>query len=166
MSRWLKNMSEERGATILTTLFFLICLGGLVSLLLFQEQVGLLAMRMQQTADLATKGARAAGKWEYVHANGEKRRILFATTREAERNEANIIRGAREEAEMLIQRNKAALRKEAVAFRVIHQKGEQAYLYRQGLYHVRLEASSLLDLFGEPASITVSKTSQSGLYDP
>jgi hypothetical protein len=164
MRRYMELVSQERGATLVTTLFFLVCLSGLLSLLLFQEQADFLEMKTQQTADLITKGARAAGRWEYVDADGEKRQMLFATTREAERNGAAIIRGAREEADILLRLNEPSLRKEADVIQVIHQKGEQKYLYRQGLYHVRLEVSSLIELFWETTRVTLSKVSQSGLY--
>jgi hypothetical protein len=155
---------EERGAILVTTLFFLFCLCGLLSLLLFQEQAGLLIMKTQQTADLITKGARAAGKWEYFDEDGERQQKLFATSREAQRQGAAIIRGAREEAEILWRLNEPSLRNEAEQVVAIHQKGEQRYLYRQGIYHLQLEVTSLLQLFWETTRVMVSRASQSGLY--
>jgi hypothetical protein len=155
---------QERGAVMMTALFFIFCLCGLISLLLFQEQIGLLTMRIQQTADVVTKGARAAGKWEYVTDRGEKKSVLFATTEEARRSQADIIRGAREEAEMLWRMNEQSLRKQADSIVAVHQKGERKYLYGQGVYHLRLETISQLQLFWKAVQAKIVRVSQSGVY--
>lgn len=164
MRQTIDLFSEERGTILVTTLFFLFCLCGLLSLLLFQEQADLLSMKTQMTADVITKGARAAGKWEYVDEDGEKQLMLFETTREAQRRDAVIIRGAREEAEILLSLNEPSLKKSADQVTAVHQKGEQKYLYRQGIYHLQLEVSSVIQLFSETTRVKVSRVSQSGLY--
>lgn len=156
-------LRREEGAILLTTIFFLFCLCGLLSMLLLVEQAGLHRTKVQQTADIVTKGARAAGKWEYVDGNGEIQKILIATTREAERRNASIIRGAREEADILITLNEPALREVLEQVTVTHQKGEQRYLYKQGIYHLRLEAKSNIQLFWEVMLLSFSRVSQSGL---
>jgi hypothetical protein len=155
---------QERGGVMMTALFFIFCLCGLISLLLFQEQIGLLTMRVQQTADVVTKGARAAGKWEYINDRGEKKNILFATAEEARRRRADIIRGAREEADMLWRMNEPALLKQAESIVAVHQKGERKSLYSQGVYHLRLEAISQLQLFWKTVRVAISRVSQSGVY--
>jgi hypothetical protein len=159
-----KLFVQERGGVMMTALFFIFCLCGLLSLLLFQEQIGLLTMRMQQTADVVTKGARAAGKWEYVNDRGEKKSVLFATTEEASRRRADIIRGAREEADMLWRMNEQSLWEQAESITAVHQKGERKYLYSQGVYHFRLEVISQLQLFWESVRVTIARVSQSGVY--
>jgi len=160
-----QRLREERGAVMLTTIFFLFCLGGLLSLLLFLEQGDLLEMKTQHSADLVSKGARAAGKWEYVDSEGEKQTRLFATTEEAVQNEADIIRGAREEADILWRLNWLALAREGGEAHAIHQKGEKSYLYRQGIYHVRVEASRSLPILWGDLVVNVGRVSQSGIYE-
>jgi hypothetical protein len=160
-----ERMAEERGTITLTALFFLLCLGGLVSLLLLLGQAGLLSMQAQQTADIVSKGARAAGKWEYTDDQGSKRTYLFATTREARRHNADIVRGAREEADILWRLNSPAVERRADEAVIIHQKGEQKYLYRQGIYHVRVQVFSRLPLLWQEVEAGLDRTSQSGIYD-
>lgn len=160
-----KRMREERGSIMISTIFFLVCLGGLLSLLLFLEQTDLLEMKMQHTADLVSKGARAAGKWEYLDSEGDKQVQLIATTVEAEQKEADIIRGAREEAEILWQLNSSALERRDIEAYAIHQKGERSYLYQQGLYHVRIEAESSVPTFWDHLDVKLSRVSQSGVYE-
>lgn len=162
MKPLIQAVKEERGAVLLTTLFFLFCLCGLLSLLLFIEQADFLQMKTQQTADIITKGARAAGKWTYVDGSGEKREILFATTREAQQRKAEIIRGAREEAAILWSLNEAGLQKNAEELSVIHQKGERKSLYNQGIYHLRITVNSRIELVGESVPVTFPRVSQSG----
>jgi hypothetical protein len=160
-----ERLGEERGTITLTALFFLLCLGGLVSLLLLLGQAGLLSMQAQQTADIVSKGARAAGKWEYIDGQGSKRTYLFATTREARRHNADIVRGAREEAELLWRLNSPAVERRAVEVSIIHQKGEQKHLYRQGIYHVRVQVFSRLPLMWQETEAELDRTAQSGIYD-
>jgi hypothetical protein len=160
--RWKKSWDEERGTAALTSLYFIICLAGLLSLLLFVGQAGFMEMRTQQTADLITKGARAAGKWVYVDpGTGKVKKRLFATEREARRFKADIIRGAREEAEILYRLNEPGLQKNAKEMMVVHQKGEQKYLYRQGIYHLRLQVVSEAALFWESIELFLERVSQS-----
>lgn len=160
-----QRIREERGSVMLTALFFLFCLGSLLSILLLEEQADLMEMQMQHTADIVSKGARSAGKWEYIDEQGEKRKMLFATTREAERFGAQIIRGAREEADILWNVNRPALEQGADTAAIIHQKGEQRHLYGQGIYHVRVEAKRSMSLFWETFRATAERVSQSGIYD-
>ncbi|WP_289141464.1 hypothetical protein [uncultured Brevibacillus sp.] len=122
-------------------------------------------MKTQHTADLISKGARAAGKWVYVDSEGEKQTRLFATTEEAIQNEADIIRGAREEADILWRLNRSALSSEGGEVHAIHQKGEISYLYRQGIYHVRVEASRSLPIFWGDLVVKIGRVSQSGIYE-
>lgn len=159
------KLADEKGAVMLTMIFFLFCLGSLVSLLLFQEQADYLKMKVQHTADLISKGARAAGKWEYVDTEGERRTRLFATTDEAVGSEAEIIRGAREEAEILWGNNRSSLEKGFDRARITHQKGEQPYLYRQGIYHVRIGVDSNVPYLWDDVDIRMERVSQSGVYD-
>lgn len=160
-----QHLQEERGAVMLTALFFLFCLGSLLSLLLLLEQAALMEMQVQHTADVVTKGSRAAGKWEYVDEQGEKRQRLFATTQEAERYEATIIRGAREEADILWGLNSPSLEKGAGYAGAVHQKGEKASLYAQGIYYLRVEVKREIPLFWDLFSVKLDRVSQSGVYD-
>lgn len=162
---FLKRAREERGATMITALFFLFCLGSLLSILLFLEQTDYLEMKMQHTADLITKGARAAGKWEYTDSNGEEQVRLFATQKEANRYEAQIIRGAREEAGILWRLNGPNLERSSDEISVIHQKGERPYLYLQGIYHLELEVEQSIPVFWDELFVKLSRVSQSGVYD-
>lgn len=159
------KLADERGAVMITMIFFLFCLGGLLSILLFQEQANFLQMNTQHTADLISKGARAAGKWEYVDTEGERQTRLYATTEEAVQSEAEIIRGAREEAEILWNFNRSSLERGTDSARVTHQKGEKRYLYRQGIYHVRIEVDRSLSLFWGDEEVELERVSQSGTYD-
>lgn len=152
---------EERGTVLITALFFFLFLGGLCSLLLFVGQVGLTQMKAQQTADLVSKGARAVGKWTVVGDDGKPRTILFATRAEAIQHGANIVRGAREEAELLIQRNQSEFPRSVEMVTAIHQKGEQRYLYREGIYHIVLQLKSKWELLWQTVRTTVSRVSQS-----
>ncbi|MGG4494182.1 hypothetical protein [Brevibacillus reuszeri] len=160
-----QRLREERGAVLISTIFFLFSLGGLLSLLLFLEQSDLLEMKTQHTADIVSKGARAAGKWEYVDSEGKRQLRLFATTEEAIQNDADIIRGAREEAAILWQLNRSALASEAKVAHAIHQKGEKAYLYRQGIYHVRIETEKSIPIWWGELDAKVGRVSQSGVYE-
>lgn len=160
-----QRIREERGAIMLTALFFLFCLGSLLSLLLLQEQAALLKMEMQHTADVVTKGARAAGAWEYIDEQGERKKRLFATSREAERYEAAIIRGAREEAEILWRLNGPSLEPGSDLAVAVHQKGEKPSYYRQGFYHVRVEVKRDIPLFWDLFSVKLDRVSQSGVYE-
>lgn len=155
-------VAEERGTVLITALFFFLFLGGLCSLLLFVGQVGLTKMKAQQTADLVSKGARAAGKWTETGEDGKRRTILFATRAEALRQGVHIVRGAREEAELLVDRNRSAFPQSVAAVSAIHQKGERRYLYRQGIYHVVLELESEWELFWQSVRSTLRRVSQSG----
>jgi hypothetical protein len=163
MKPFMHAVKEERGAVLLTTLFFLFCLCGLLSLLLFIEQAAFLQMKTQQTADIVTKGARTAGKWTYFDSSGDKREILFATTREARQRKAEIIRGAREEAAILWSLNEPGLEKNVEKLSVIHQKGERKSLYKQGIYHLRVTVKSRIELLGESVRVIFERVSQSGL---
>ncbi|MFP3393219.1 hypothetical protein [Brevibacillus sp. SIMBA_040] len=160
-----QRLREEHGAILVSTIFFLFCLGGLLSLLLFLEQSDLLEMKTQHTADIVSKGARAAGKWEYVDSEGERQLRLFATTDKAVQDDADIVRGAREEAAILWQLNSPALASEGKEARAIHQKGEKAYLYRQGIYHVRVEAGRSIPIWWGELDVQVRRVSQSGIYE-
>lgn len=158
------KLADERGAVMITMIFFLFCMCGLLSLLLFQEQANFLQMNTQHTADLISKGARAAGKWEYVNTEGERQTRLYATTEEAIQSEAEIIRGAREEAEILWNLNRSSLERGTDAH-ITHQKGEKPYLYRQGIYHVRIGVDSSLSLLWGDEDVELERVSQSGTYD-
>ncbi|GAA4721516.1 hypothetical protein [Brevibacillus fulvus] len=151
-----RQLTNERGAILLTTLFFLFCMCGLISILLLIGQASVAEMRTQQTADLVTKGARAAGKGVY---KGEAR--LFATTREANQQKVEIIRGAREEAEILVNLNKSGLEKSGKVKGITHQKGNLHYLYAQGIYHLRIELQTELVLMWDALRLTFQKVSQS-----
>lgn len=150
---------------MITMIFFLFCLGGLLSLLLFQGQAHFASMNAQHTADLITKGARTAGRWEYVDTEGERQTRLFATTDEAIQAEAQIIRGAREEAEILWNHNRSSLEPGTDTAYVIHQKGEKPSLYRQGIYYVRIGVDSSLSTFWREIDLKLERVSQSGTYD-
>lgn len=154
---------QERGAVMITALFFLFCLCGLVSLLLFIEQTDLVEMKTQQTADLITKGARAAGTWTYTNDVGDVQKVLFETTAEANRRKAKIIRGAREEADILWRLNLPSLQKEGSKVKAIHQRGEQSSLYRQGIYHLRIFNQDRVHLIWESVLLSFERVSQSGL---
>ncbi|WP_243014857.1 hypothetical protein [Brevibacillus borstelensis] len=161
----IQQLAEERGTMTVTALFFLICTGGLLSIMLIQGQASLASMRVQQTADIVSKGARAAGAWEYQDADGETKKILVATSSEAKRYEADIVRGAREEAGLLWELNRPAVERQAESATVVHQKGERKSLYGQGIYHVKIEARQKLHhLWGE-SDVTFRRVSQSGMYD-
>lgn len=159
--KWGKHFVEERGAIMVTALFFFFCLGGLVSLLLLQEQADLWEMHMQQTADTISKGARAAGKWEYYDDQGEKHKLLLATTDEARRYQADIIRGARDEAQILWNLNKPTWKNQKDSVDIVHQKGERNQLYRQGIYHVSVEMKKEIPLFWERFDLKLERVSQS-----
>lgn len=165
LHHFLNRVKEERGATMITVLFFLFCLGSLLSILLFLEQTDYLKMKMQHTADLITKGARAAGKWEYVDTNGDKQIRLFATTEEAERRDADIIRGAREEAGILWRLNRGNLEGTSAEVSVIHQKGERPYLYLQGIYHLEVKLEKDIPVFWDELFVKMNRVSQSGVYE-
>lgn len=160
---WRQLVRQERGAVMITTLFFLFCLCGLLSLLLFIEQTDLIKMKTQQTADLITKGARAAGTWAYVTGTGDVQKMLFETTEEASRRKANIIRGAREEAEILWKLNLPSLQEEDRRVTAVHQKGEQGSLYRQGIYHLRIFNQNRVHLLWETVLLSFERVSQSGI---
>ncbi|RNB77794.1 hypothetical protein EDM59_30460 [Brevibacillus nitrificans] len=166
LSRVRSKLADERGATLLTMIFFLFCLGGLLSLVLFQEQTHFLKMNVQQTADIISKGARAAGKWEYVDAEGNRQTRLFATKEEAIQSEAEIIRGAREEAEILWNDNRASLERGKLDdAHVVHQKGEKQHLYKQGIYYIWIGVETRLSSFTEDYQVKLERVSQSGTYD-
>lgn len=156
-----KQVADERGATMVTSLLFFFCLGTLLSIMLLQEQADFWEMRMQHTADIISKGARAAGKWEYVDPFGEEKKRLFATTKEAERYEADIIRGAREEAEILWRLNRPSFDNQHDYADIVHQKGENDRLYRQGVYHVNITLERELPLLWELFDLKIEKVSQS-----
>ncbi|MGN7472129.1 hypothetical protein [Brevibacillus sp. SAFN-007a] len=160
-----RGAEEESGATMITMLFFLFCLGSLLSLLLFAEQADYLKMNVQHTADLVTKGARAAGLWEYTDTEGKTQRRLYATSQEAEQADAKVIRGAREEADVLWRLNKPSLENKATGISVVHQKGERASLYRQGIYHLQVEVEQRIPVIWGELDVTVDRVSQSGVYD-
>lgn len=153
---------QQRGSAVIHTLYLIVCFGGLLSLLLFVEQASYLDMRVQQTADLTTKAARVAGEWEYYDKNsGEKKKRLFETTREAKKYHADIIRGAKEEALILLDLNAEGLERRAEEITIIHQKGNKKSLYLQGIYHLRILIKSELALFLKNRSITIERVSQS-----
>jgi len=159
---WRKHFADERGATMVTALFFFLCLGGLLSILLLQEQVDYWEMHMQQTADAISKGARAAGKWEYVDEQGEVQKRLFATTQEARRYEAGIIRGAREEAELLWGLNTPKWDNWSDdRTSIVHQRGERAHLYSQGIYHVSVGMKKNIPIFWNRFQLLLERVSQS-----
>lgn len=159
--KWSRRFAEERGAIMVTALFFFFCLGGLISLLLLQEQADLWEMHMQQTADAISKGARAAGKWEYYDDQGEKQKRLFATTDEARRYQAVIIRGAREEAQILWDLNSPKWESPRDSVKIVHQKGERSQLYRQGIYYVQVEVKKEIPLFWKMFDLRMERVSQS-----
>lgn len=162
---WRRLLVEEQGTVLITTMFFLICLFGLVSLLLLHEQATVLNMRTQQTADLITKGARTAGKWTYIDPEtGKKHTILFRTTSEARARQAKIIRGAREEAAILYKLNQSALYQEADRIEVEHQKGEKRWLYNAGIYHLAIDAEREALHVWDSVKLVLRRVSQSGLY--
>lgn len=163
--RYGPKLKDESGTIMVTMTFFLFCLGGLLSLLLFLEQTHLLKMNLQQTADLISKGARAAGKWEYIDATGERQARLYATTDEARQSEADVIRGAREEAEILWNQNQASLERKAGQARIVHQMGEKQHLYSQGIYYVWIDVKTTLSLFWGEDKVELERVSQSGAYD-
>ena len=115
-------IEEERGSILPTSLFFLICLCLLLSMVLFMQQVDVTQMRMQHTADIIVKGARTAGQWIEVDSETKRERaLLIATTEEAKRKKASIIRGAREEADILYRLNKPGLDQIAGDISITHQ---------------------------------------------
>lgn len=161
-----QRLAEEKGATMIMSMLFLTCLFGLLSLLVLIGQADLLEMKMQHTADIISKGARAAGKWTYIDkkTGHEIRTVLFATKREANKAEANIVRGAREEAEILFKLNKDALEGMADRLSVVHQKGEKHHLYDQGIYYLELFAEKEVQLSWDKASIELRRVSQSSIH--
>ena len=156
-----KHAADERGAAMVSGLLFFFCLGTLLSIMLLQEQADFWEMRMQHTADIVTKGARAAGKWEYVDAGGDWKKRLFATVEEAESRGADIVRGAREEAEILWRNNQPLFDNGRDFAEIVHQKGESKRLYRQGVYHVRVTLEKELPAFWDFFRLKVEKVSQS-----
>ncbi|WP_400161808.1 hypothetical protein ACAF76_020825 [Brevibacillus sp. TJ4] len=156
-----KRVADERGATMVTALLFFFCLGTLLSILLLQEQADFWEMRVQHTADIISKGARAAGKWEYVDSFGEEQKMLFATTEEAESFGASIIRGAREEAAILWEMNRPHFDNRGDSASIVHQRGERDSLYRQGVYHVRVTLEREIPLFWDLFDLKIEKVSQS-----
>jgi len=156
------HAADERGAVMVSALLFFVCLGTFLSILLLQEQADFWEMRMQQTADIVSKGARAAGKGEYVDGGGKVKKRLFATAREARRRGVEIVRGAREEAEILWRNNQPFLASSGRDFAaIVHQKGEQQRLYKQGIYHVRVTLEKELPAFWDFFCVKVEKVSQS-----
>jgi len=154
--------SEERGSAVIHALYLIVCFGGLLSILLFIEQVTYLDMRVQHTADLTTKAARVAGEWEYYDKEtGSKKKRLFETTKEAKKHHADIIRGAKEEAVILLDLNADGLEKRTEEIMIIHQKGNQKSLYVQGIYHLRIWVKSNLPLLLKNRTITMERVSQS-----
>lgn len=157
-----RRLKHENGAVMVTSIFILICLFGFLSLVLLLGQASLLGMRTQQTADLITKGARTAGKWTKLDPKtGEKQTMLFATTRDARKQKAHIIRGAREEAELLYELNREALEKSAQRVDITHQKGEKNFLYSQGIYHLELTVEQEALLLWENGHMKLRRVSQS-----
>ncbi|RNB82801.1 hypothetical protein EDM56_23165 [Brevibacillus fluminis] len=157
-------LKQEHGTVMLISLFFLICLFAFSSLVLLLGQGALVGMRTQQTADLITKGARAAGKWTKTNPEtGETKSRLFATTQEAREQNASIIRGAREEAEKLFELNRDALEKTAHRVDITHQKGEKHFLYNQGIYHLEITVEQEALLLWETPIMKVRRVSQSEL---
>ncbi|USG65979.1 hypothetical protein NDK47_01065 [Brevibacillus ruminantium] len=166
MSNWaVEKLAEERGTTTVTALFFLICMGGLLALLLVIGQVNLAKMRTQQTADIISKGARAAGAGEYLDLFGEKQSVLFATKQDALQHDADVVRGAREEAEELWRLNSPAITRQAKDATIRHQKGEQRRLYNQGIYYVEIVTDYPIHHFWGEVNGTFRRVSQSGIYD-
>ncbi|MGD8192488.1 hypothetical protein ACQCN2_21165 [Brevibacillus ginsengisoli] len=159
------RIAEERGATLITMLFFLTALIGLLSILLLAEQASLTEMRMQQTADLITKGARSAGEWEYKTPSGSWKKTLIATTEEANQVHADIVRGAREEAEILYQMNKESLQPDLHTVRITHQNGEEKGLYSRGIYRVAISVQKKIELLTSSIEVLFKRISQSGVYD-
>ncbi|WP_255298603.1 hypothetical protein [Brevibacillus dissolubilis] len=153
-------IADEQGTILPAALFFWICMAGFVSLLLLIEQADLTEMKTQQTADLIVRGARYAGEGVYVTKSGEEKRRLFATTEEGQHYKAELIRGAREEAEILLRYNQAGLLSTVDSMRIDHQKGEQGSLYYQGIYHVAVEVKKQTDLFGRNTELKFRRTAQ------
>src|SRR5690606_18439080 len=108
-----------------------------------------------------SKGARAAGQWRYIDESGKVQKRLFATTEEAREQQAKIIRGAREEAEILYQLNSREGLASVDQVTVVHQKGEKKYLYNQGIYHVAIELTQRISLFFESFAVTLRRVAQS-----
>ncbi|WP_235828027.1 hypothetical protein [Brevibacillus migulae] len=153
---------EERGSAVIHAIYLIGCFGGLLSILLFVEQVSYLDMRVQHTADLTTKAARVAGEWQYYDQDtGSMKKRLFETTKEAKEHHAEIIRGAKEEAVILLGLNADGLEKRTEEITIIHQKGNQKSLYKQGIYHVRIWVKSKLPLFLKNRTVTLERVSQS-----
>ncbi len=161
---FVNRLKEEQGTILLQTLFIMICLFGFLGLLLFMEQASLMKMQVQQTADVITKGARAAGSAEYTDSMGTTHKLLVATDREAAQRKLNIVRGAREEADILYSLNKKTLQTSAESVSVVHQKGEQRSLYDQGIYHLALTVEKRAALVWDSFLMTIRRTSQSGVY--
>lgn len=157
---------EQKGTIAITNLYLILCLAGLVSLLLFSEQVTYLDMRLQQTADLTTKAARVAGAWEYTDDAGVRKKRLFATLEEAQEERADIIRGAQEEAAILLSANGEALDKITDELTIVQQRGNQRSLYKQGIYHLSITADAQIPLFGKTQPITMVRVSQSQVKQP
>lgn len=152
---------EERGSILPTSLFFLICLCLLLSMVLLMQQADLTQMRIQQTADVIVKGARTAGQWTKVDPETKEVRVsLIATTEEARRKKANIIRGAREEAEILYRLNKTGLNQTVRDINITHQKGEKPSLYTQGIYYVAIEMKKKIYMIFEEREFRFRRTSQ------
>ncbi|MCR8965267.1 hypothetical protein GOP56_16500 [Brevibacillus sp. 7WMA2] len=157
-------IEEERGSILPTSLFFLICLCLLLSMVLFMQQVDVTQMRMQHTADIIVKGARTAGQWIEVDSETKRERaLLIATTEEAKRKKASIIRGAREEADILYRLNKPGLDQIAGDISITHQKGEKASLYTQGIYHLAIELKKKIYMLFEERELLFRRTSQAGI---
>ncbi|AYB40384.1 hypothetical protein [Brevibacillus laterosporus] len=155
---------EERGSILPTSLFFLICLCLLLSMVLLMQQADLTQMRIQQTADIIVRGARTAGQWIEVDSETkEARSLLIATTEEAKRKKASIIRGAREEAEILYRLNKTGLNRIARDINITHQKGEKSSLYTQGIYHVAIEMKKKVYMLFGAREFLFRRTSQAGI---
>ncbi|WP_232699067.1 hypothetical protein [Brevibacillus daliensis] len=158
---WFRILLEERGTILPLSLFFLIILSLLLSMVLLVEQADLVQMKTQQTADLIVKGARTAGQWiEYDKGSGRTKTYLFATTEEALRHKAKIIRGAREEAEILYKLNAPELQAKSKEVSIIHQKGEQKSLYTQGIYHVAIHVEKKLYMLFDDFDFTFFRTAQ------
>ncbi|WP_238933525.1 hypothetical protein [Brevibacillus choshinensis] len=133
-------------------------------MLLFQGQAHFVLMNAQHTADIISKGARAAGKWEYVDTEGKRQTRLFATTEEAIQAEAQIVRGAREEAEILWNHNRFSLERGTDTAVITHQKGEKPFLYRQGIYYVRIGVDTSVSTLWGGELLKLERVSQSGTY--
>lgn len=135
----IRILNREDGGTLLSSLFFLLVLGGFLTVLMFSEELDYAEMKLQQTGDLITKGARS------VLTENE------ATSEEVKRSNHT--------AEELFQMNKPALYRSYVTVDRIFQRGREGGNSDQ--YHVVLEGQARVLLPYKSSFIRVKRVSQS-----